>query len=294
MKNIPIKLYDHENCDDKVWYGQDLLVSRSIQDNAELPKLVNCQQYGLILLTEGEAEYTINLRKAVLRAPVLWVATPHTVWEYHQRAEQSSVKGCLVVVSENLIKRLQIVSSHPLRNVIHKEPFFGLLEEEKLTFLSYMELIYRLAHLSPNSSNDRLINSVLESLYHYFIQIFEQKNAVLRSQKKQSRSDHISGEFIRLAQIHAPKQHNISFYAAQLHVSEKYLSNIIKRVTGKPPRAWIDEIIMKEAVYMLYDENKSIQQISDTLNFSSPSLFGVFFKRKSGTTPMQYRKNLGQ
>ena len=293
MKKIPVKLYDHENCDDKVWYGQDLLVSRNVQNNAELPKFVDCQQYGLIMLTEGEAEYTINLKKAVLRAPVLWIATPHTVWEYRQTVNLSAVKGCLIVVSENLTKKLPIVTNHALRAAIRKKPFFGLSEDEKQIFLSYLDLIYRLAHLSQNITNDRLIHSVLESLFHYFIHLFEQKEVGILSQKKQSRSDYISGEFIRLTQIHATKQHSITFYASQLHISEKYLSNIVKRVTQKPPREWIDEILLKKAIYMLYDENKSVQQISDALSFSSPSLFGVFFKRKTGKTPMQYRRTLG-
>ena len=175
MKKIPVKLYDHENCDDKVWYGQDLLVSRNVQDNAELPKFVDCQQYGLIMLTEGEAEYTINLRKAVLRAPVMWIATPHTVWEYRQSASHSAVKGCLIVVSEYLIKKMPIILTHTFRTAIRKKPFFELSEDEKQIFLSYLDLIYRLAHFPQTSTNDRLIYSVLESLSHYFIQLFEQK-----------------------------------------------------------------------------------------------------------------------
>ena len=133
---------------------------------------------------------------------------------------------------------------------------------------------------------------MLQSFFLYFLHLFEQKEVGILSQKKQSRSDRISGEFIRLAQIHAPEQHSIGYYASQLHISEKYLSNIVKRVTQKPPREWIDEILLKEAIYMLYDENKSVQQISDALSFSSPSLFGVFFKRKTGKTPMQYRRTL--
>ena len=175
MKKIPVKLYDHENCDDKVWYGQDLLVSRNVQDNAALPKFVDCQQYGLIMLTEGEAEYTINLKKALLRAPVLWIATPHTVWEYRQSASHSVVKGSLIVVSEELTRKVQIVSTHALRTAIRKKPFFGLSEDEKQIFLSYLDLIYRLAHLPQNTTNDRLIHSVLESLFHYFLHLFEQK-----------------------------------------------------------------------------------------------------------------------
>ena len=293
MKKVPVKLYDHENCHDKVWYGQDLLVSRHVQDNAELPKLVDCQQYGLTLLTEGEADYSINLKDVSLRAPMLWFVTPHTVWEYRPRPKHSAVKGCLVVVSESLFKKLHIISSHDVRVTVSKKPYLALSEDEKQMFLSYVDLIYQLAHLTPNHHNDQLVYSVLQSFFLCFLHLFEQKGEADRSSKKQSRSDYISGEFVRLAQIHATKHHSISFYAAQLHISEKYLSNIIKRVTQKPPREWIDEILLKEACYMLYDENKTIQQIGDALNFSSPSLFGCFFKRKTGMSPMEYRRTLG-
>ena len=287
-----IKLYDHENCEDKVWYGQDLLVSRNVQDNAELPKLVDCRQYGLILLTDGEAEYKINLKKIVLQPPMLWIATPHTVWEYCHGPHSSTVKGSLIVVSECLAKKLQIISNHVLRIAIRKNPFFKLSEEEKQTFLSYLDLTYRLAHLPQTTSNDRLVYGILQSFFLYFLHLFEQREMKVISPKKQSRSDFISKEFIRLTQIHASKQHTISFYASQLHISEKYLSNIVKRVTQKPPREWIDEILLQEAIYMLYDENMTIQQISDALHFSSSSLFGVFFKRKTGISPMKYRHTL--
>ena len=293
MENIPVKLYDHENCDDKVWYGHELLVSRNVRDNAELPKLVNCQQYGLIMLTEGEAEYTINLNKVVLRAPVLWIATPHTVWEYHHGDNSSAVKGCLVVASENLIQQLPVILTHALRTAVRKKPFFELSEDEKQTFLSYSDLIYRLAHLPQNFKNDRLIYSVLESLVHYFIHLLEEKDCEIFSQKKHSRGEYISEEFIRLAQIHATKHHTMDFYANQLHVSESSLSYIVKQVTQKPPRKWIDEILLKEAIYMLYDQNKSMIQIADALGFSSPRLLGTFFRRKTGKSPTQYREMLG-
>ncbi|MBR4135754.1 MAG: AraC family transcriptional regulator [Bacteroidales bacterium] len=293
MKKIPVELYDHENCDDKVWYGQDLLVSRNVQDNAELPKFVNCQQYGLILLTEGDAEYQINLKKQVLRSPMLWFASPNTVWEFSQSSARTAIRGCLVAVSENLFKKLQIITSHELRDSVTKKPFLELSEAERQVFLSYLDLIYHLAHLSSNYRNDQLIYSVLQSFFLYFLHLFEQKEMDSRPHKKQSRSDYICGEFVRLTKIYASKQHSIGFYASQLRISEKYLSNIVKRVTQKPPRKWIDEILLKEAIYMLYDENKSIQQISNALSFSSPSLFGVFFKRKTGMSPMEYRRMLG-
>ena len=41
---------------------------------------------------------------------------------------------------------------------------------------------------------------------------------------------------------------------------------------------------------MLKVTDKSILEISEELNFSSPSVFVQFFRHNTGITPLQYRK----
>jgi len=55
--------------------------------------------------------------------------------------------------------------------------------------------------------------------------------------------------------------HSVTFYAENLHVSPKYLGEGIKNVTGKSPKAWIDELLLNETKCLLKQTQLSIKEI---------------------------------
>jgi len=85
-------------------------------------------------------------------------------------------------------------------------------------------------------------------------------------------------------------QRSVGFYAGQLNVTPKYLSEVMKRSTGKTAKEWIDETVLLEAKILLQNKSLTISQVSDQLNFSEPSVFGKFFKTGTGASPLEYRK----
>jgi AraC family 4-hydroxyphenylacetate 3-monooxygenase operon regulatory protein len=82
---------------------------------------------------------------------------------------------------------------------------------------------------------------------------------------------------------------DVKFYADTLHVSDKYLIQLVKKAAGKPPHQVIDEALLKEAYVMLGNPAFNITQIADELQFSSVSAFGRFFKKHASVSPSQYR-----
>ncbi|MFC0777454.1 helix-turn-helix domain-containing protein [Flavobacterium sp. HJSW_4] len=82
----------------------------------------------------------------------------------------------------------------------------------------------------------------------------------------------------------------VQHYADELNVSRKYLSEVIKKNSGKTASEWINEIIILEAKVLLQNKKMSINQISDLLHFSDQSVFGRFFKNSEGISPLEYRK----
>lgn len=83
---------------------------------------------------------------------------------------------------------------------------------------------------------------------------------------------------------------DVGFYAKQLCISDKYLIEVVKKVTGKTPHQIIDEALLKEAYVMLGNPGYSITQIADLLQFSSVSAFGRFFKKYASISPTEYRR----
>jgi AraC-like DNA-binding protein len=97
--------------------------------------------------------------------------------------------------------------------------------------------------------------------------------------------------FLELAEKHFKTERQVGFYAEKLHITPKYLSQIIKANTGKSANDWIDDYVMLEAKALLKSSKLTIQQISDELNFADQSIFGKYFKRLEGVSPKEYRGN---
>lgn len=97
-------------------------------------------------------------------------------------------------------------------------------------------------------------------------------------------------EFMSLLQQYNKRERNVSFYARQLNITPKYLSSVVKEVSGKTAARWIDESVILEAKTLLKYSGMSIQEIAYHLNFSTQSFFGKYFKQHTGTSPSRYKR----
>lgn len=98
-------------------------------------------------------------------------------------------------------------------------------------------------------------------------------------------------KFIRQVHIHYRQQRSVKFYADALHITPKYLSTIIKEISGRSAATWINEFVIQQAKVLLKFTGKSIQEITYELNFSTQSFFGKYFKRHTGMSPSEYRQS---
>ena len=75
-----------------------------------------------------------------------------------------------------------------------------------------------------------------------------------------------------------------------MYKRQKYLSSVVKEVSGKTAARWIDESVILEAKALLKYSGMSIQEIAYHLNFSTQSFFGKYFKQHTGTSPSRYKR----
>jgi AraC-like DNA-binding protein len=85
-------------------------------------------------------------------------------------------------------------------------------------------------------------------------------------------------------------QHGINFYAEKLYVSADHLTRVIKSITGKSAKEFIQDRIITEAKRELYFTDKSSKEIGYELGFTEPAHFSSFFKNCTGSTPGQFRQ----
>ncbi len=100
----------------------------------------------------------------------------------------------------------------------------------------------------------------------------------------------IFNRFLQLLSENEKKHRKVSYYAAEINITPKYLSSICKRVSGKSPMRWITESVMEECYKMLTQTDYSIKEISNIMGFPNASFFGQYFKEEAHVTPNEYRK----
>ena len=103
------------------------------------------------------------------------------------------------------------------------------------------------------------------------------------------RKAQIFHDFIALLAEHCVTEHNMAFYARQMSLTPKYLSNTVKEVSGKSGLRWIDEYVLLEAKALLRSGNITVKEVSQHLNYPSQSMFGRFFKKMTGYSPHEYQ-----
>ncbi|HLZ86512.1 MAG TPA: helix-turn-helix transcriptional regulator [Puia sp.] len=88
----------------------------------------------------------------------------------------------------------------------------------------------------------------------------------------------------------AEKVFRASEYAALQSLHPSYLNNVIKSKTGKPITVWIAEKTVSGAKSLLQQPGMSIKEIAYTLGFAESTHFSAFFRKHTGHSPADYRK----
>lgn len=159
-------------------------------------------------------------------------------------------------------------------------------------FERLLNMVYLLQQKNISTANLPFDQKILSHLFHAFL--FEVNSVYQRcnSNKKfqYTRKEDISMRFVKLLSESFREERSVIFYAEQLHVTPRYLSQTVKEVTGKSAGELIDEMVVMEAKALLNDVSLSIAQVADSLYFSDQFFFSKYFKRLTGFSPSEYRK----
>lgn len=106
---------------------------------------------------------------------------------------------------------------------------------------------------------------------------------------KMSRQEELFKEFIHLLHQYCRKEREVNFYADQLCITSRYLSELVKNVTHITAKTIINQHVIREIKMELNSSNASIQEIAFKMNFPNQSLLSRFFKKHTGITPQAFR-----
>lgn len=174
----------------------------------------------------------------------------------------------------------------------HNHPVFEIQEEDIKVARQYFENIRKRIDLVSHRYRKEVIRLQILSLIYDFSNAFDKVINQPHKKDKQSRGERIFVNFVQLVEQNFRTQRQVQWYAKEMNITPKYLSEVISTVSRRTPNEWIDKFVTTEMRNLLRHTNKKMSEIADAMNFPSQSFFGKYFKENVGVTPSDYRNGI--
>lgn len=240
--------------------------------------------------TEGETSLTSNLQEFRLKKDSLFIFSPKHILQVQSN---NRFKAHLIVIAPDFLKRINIDTKRmmPLFLQFGSLPCMELTQAESQSLRSFISMVEQELKGSETDFSSEIIGGLIAAtiykvgdiLTHYLTEHPEVDSPI------HNRAEEYFWQFTELLGEHYKHERSVGFYARQLCITPKYLTTLIKRISGKSVSEWIDNYVILEAKTLLKYSNMSVQEIAYYLNFPNQSFFGSYFKRNAGMSPSQYK-----
>ena len=240
--------------------------------------------------TEGETSLTSNLQEFRLKKDSLFIFSPKHILQVQSN---NRFKAHLIVIAPDFLKRINIDTKRmmPLFLQFSSLPCMELTHTESQSLRSFISMVEQELKGSETDFSSEIIGGLIAAtiykvgdiLTHYLTEHPEVDSPI------HNRAEEYFRQFTELLGEHYKHERSVGFYARQLCITPKYLTTLIKRISGKSVSEWIDSYVILEAKTLLKYSNMSVQEIAYYLNFPNQSFFGSYFKRNAGMSPSQYK-----
>lgn len=243
---------------------------------------------------KGDFKCTINLTEYEIHDGMLVINIPNNIIQLEPINQDDVVELTILAVSPQYMMKLSSDLGKIFVDAINmlKIPIMEMGPEEVELSAQYFHLIDNVLNTDSEYRNDS-VSYLLTSIF-YLIggMLIKRLSAEAENDEKPTSNRHkkVFEMFVDLVEKFHNKERSVSFYADKICISPKYLSQIIKKVSGYSAPEIINKYVILEAQHMLRHTDLSIKEISDQLNFPNQSFFYKYFKMHTGCTPNSYRQ----
>ncbi len=243
----------------------------------------------LIVCTAGKVVMTYDGHKLSMRDGDLFLGLPGSMLSDYMLSPDFDCKILAVKPLEANVPLERHKEGMSSFLHIKDHPVVRLTADEMSMFFSYYnmlcERILKPLHRYHVGEVRALMNAFLLSV----VGIMDGEREV-EEPKVSIRGEEIVEEFVKMVNNDGGKNRFVSYYAARLNITAKYLSMLVHTSLKRTPTEIIRIVTLKEIERRLRYGREDIKQISNTMNFPNTSFFGKYFKQHVGMTPRSYRK----
>ncbi|MBO4740703.1 MAG: AraC family transcriptional regulator, partial [Bacteroidales bacterium] len=196
-------------------------------------------------------------------------------------------RATLVVVSAELFSRLVRLNTSRSRFENERSPQFHLTESQYADINTLVEALRTVLRIGSDGDMENSIETL--NILTKVIDIFRSANET----ETIGQNDKLSSRLYEAIVKHCHQHHDVGFYADLFCLTPKYFSTLIRQETGHTVGHWVQQHLLAQAKIALRTEpDLRLHELSERLGFPDLAAFSRFFKRETGLSPSDFRRQM--
>ncbi|MBT2970332.1 MAG: helix-turn-helix transcriptional regulator [Candidatus Thiodiazotropha sp. (ex Ctena orbiculata)] len=167
-----------------------------------------------------------------------------------------------------------------------------LSEDERVSITGLVRKIETEYQQSIDRHTQKLIVSNIELLLDYCTRFYDRQFYVRTSLNQDfvTRFENLLRDYFNSEQPLDLGVPSVKYCGERLNMSPSYLSDLLKKETGRTAQQHIQDTVIDKAKNLLLSTNEQVSQIAYGLGFDYPQHFSKLFKSRTGMSPAEYRR----
>lgn len=202
----------------------------------------------------------------------------------------NELKGFIILFTEDYFKKqINALPKNEIIRLFNSQLFSPIIEvPEDSNVQKYMKLFYdEYSNVNEDYNQENTYSALLSIVFSKLERLKQYQTFHLK------RSDKLNKflDFKSLLETYFNKSRNADFYAEKLNITYKHLNTICKDIISLTAKQFIDEFIVLEAKRLLVNSEIKSTELAYSLGFEEPTNFVKYFKKHTGFTPNQFKKD---
>lgn len=262
------------------------LETRSKMYDWEIKEHLHTELYQLFIFQSGSGVLISENEEIALESPCIVTIPTNTLHGFHFPA---NMNGEVITFSESFLESIFknspqiILEFNQLRHFSFEDEMsiFQEINSDKSAIIKEL--------FEENSAKQLFLQSLFQLL---FVRLYRFS---LSHQQETAQSDHRTLRYFQSFQKSVKQSlqesKSISDYAKEQNITTVHLNRVCQRLVQKSALQIVQEHLINEAKKYLLNTSYSISEVSYFLNFKDPAYFTRLFKKQTGISPSDFRKN---
>lgn len=252
--------------------------------------------YSIALKKNFDAKVKYGQQEYDFDEGVLFFISPNQVFSIEVDKNQlSKLSGWMLLIHPDFFWKTTLAQN------IRKYDFFDysvhealfLSDKEEATLKIIIENIKNEYHSNIDQFSQSIIISQIETLLNYADRFYQRQFITRKINNHQilDSLEKLLADYFNSDDIVSKGLPTVQYLAERLHVSQSYLSGLLKVLTGQSTQQHIHNKLIEKAKEKLSTTALSVGEIAYELGFEHSQSFSKLFKTKTNLSPKEFRQS---